>query len=420
MVHQHFMLIPTLTVAENIILGSRLPREPLLDIKDVKSRILELAKSYGLEVNPHAQVWQLSAGERQRVEILKALYRNADVLILDEPTSNLSPIETKKLFEVLERMREEGKGIIFITHKIYEALSISDRITVLRKGKIIGTVDREKAEEKRLVRMMVGHEVPQLYKREEVRAFKPVLRVQGLFVKGDMGVMAVKDVNLEVYSGEILGIAGVAGNGQSELVEAITGLRRVLKGKVIYDGVDITNFSPDKLYRMGIYHIPEKRIEMGVALDASVAENLILCTHTTYSDRFFLNYKAIYERAKQLIADYNIITPNEHSLVRTLSGGNIQKLIIARGISLSPKLLIANQPTAGLDIAASNFVHQKLLEMRDGGAAILLVSTDLDEIFQLCDRIAVIYKGEILGVVNTVETTREEIGLMMTGLKRRT
>jgi len=414
MVHQHFMLIPNLTVAENVILGARQPREPLLDIEKVEKKISVLANSYGLEINPRARLWQLSAGERQKVEILKALYRSADILILDEPTSNLSPVELKTLSQMLVRMKGEGKGIIFITHKIYEALELADRVTVLRRGKVIGTLRRDEAEQKELVKMMIGHEVPELYRRELSRAAS-CFQVRDLVVGGDMGVDAVRGVDFEICSGEIFGIAGVAGNGQSELVEAIAGLRKVVKGRIAFEGKDITHYTPDRLYAIGLYHIPEKRVETGIAPDANVAENLALGNHSSYVRNFLLDYKAMANGARELIKSYGVMTPSESSTVNTLSGGNIQKLIVARCISMSPKLLIASNPTAGLDVSATHFVHEKLLELRDKRTGILLVSSDLDELLMLCDRIAVMYRGRIAGVVKSAEAVKEEIGEMMMG-----
>jgi len=424
MVHQHFMLIPNFTVAENIILGAKSPHEFLLNMKEVEERIAKISNEYGLEINPKAYVWQLSAGERQRVEILKALYRDIDILILDEPTSNLAPIEVESLFRMLKRIKEERKSVILITHKIYETLGVCDRITVLRRGKVVGTLRREEADEQHLVRMMVGEEyIKEIIQKTNNPAYnigcntKPLLEVHGLSVNNDLNATVVSDISFTLYPGEILAIAGVAGNGQSELIEALTGLRKPVKGRILFDGVVITGSLPSQLYKMGIYHIPEKRIEMGVSLERSFAENLILGYHSTYAKKFLLDFNLIREHSRNFIQAFNIKVPDEKSPVAILSGGNIQRLILARGIMRRPKLLIANQPTAGLDIAATNFVHSKILELRNNGSGILLVSTDLDEILKISDRIMVMYKGRCAGILNNAEATKEKVAVMMMGGK---
>ena len=428
MVHQHFMLVPPLTVVENVILGLRSSRGPFLDTDRAEKRIADLSKRYGLKVDPRAQIWQLSVGEQQRVEIIKALYRGADILILDEPTSVLTPPEVKELFSVLRRMAEEGKAVIFITHKLHEVMAVSDRVTVLRDGRVVSTLDTEDTDERKLAKMMVGREVLFRVAREEVERGEIALEVRDLWVMGDKGLPALKGISLSLRQGEILGIAGVAGNGQGELAEAITGLRRATRGKVLIAGKDMTNRPSGEIIEAGVGYIPEERIRRGLIMDFSVAENAILETHhrppfadgwfLPFAKGWFLNNQEIDRYVERLISDYEVKTPSKDVPVKHLSGGNLQRLILARELSREPKLLVAAQPTRGLDVGATEYIRRKLMEQRARGTAILLISEDLDEILSLSDRIAVMYEGEIVGIVPAEEAEVEEIGLMMAGAKR--
>ena len=430
MVHQHFMLVSPLTVTENVILGLRSSREPFLDTDRAAKRIADLSGRYSLKVDPSARIWQLSVGEQQRVEIIKALYRGVDILILDEPTSVLTPPEAKELFAVLRHMAEEGNAVIFITHKLHEVMEVSDRVTVLQLGKVVSTVDTKGTDERQLARMMVGREVLFRVAREEAEKGDVALEVSGLWVMGDRGLPALKGVSFSLRQGEILGLAGVAGNGQRELAEAITGLRKAMQGKVLIGGKDITNRSPGEIIKAGVGYIPEERIRRGLIMDFSIAENAILETHQTppfsngwffpfaKAKGWFLNNQEIARYVEKLISDYEVKTPSKDAPVKHLSGGNLQKLILARELSREPELLVADQPTRGLDVGATEYIHRKLMEQRAKGTAILLISEDLDEILSLSDRIAVMYEGEMVGTVPAEEAKVEEIGLMMAGAKK--
>ena len=417
MVHQHFMLIPPLTVAENVVLGLPSSRGPFLDTDRAERRISELAQRYGLKVDPHAYVWQLSVGEQQRVEIIKALYRGASILILDEPTSVLTPPEVRELFSVLRRMAEEGNAVIFITHKLHEVMAVSDRVTVLRDGRVVSTVDTAGTSERQLAKMMVGREVLFQVSKRPVAKGKVALEVRDLWAMGDRGLPALKGISLSLRQGEILGIAGVAGNGQRELAEVITGLRRATKGKVLIGGKDMTNCPPAAIIGEGVAYIPEERIRRGLIMDFSVAENAILETHNSppFTDGWFLNRREIDRYVEGLISDYGVKTPSKDAPVRHLSGGNLQRLLLARELSRRPKLLIASQPTRGLDVGATEYIRRRLVEQREKGTAILLISEDLDEVLSLSDRVAVMYEGEIVGIVPEGEADVEEIGMMMAG-----
>ena len=420
MVHQHFMLVDRHTVAENIALG--FAKSLFKPIAEVKEKIREFSERYGLEVDPDAYIWQLSAGEQQRVEIIKALYRGADILILDEPTSVLTPQETKELFGVIRRMREEGKGIIFITHKLDEVFEVADRVTVLRKGKVVGTKPVSEVTKEELARMMVGREVLFRLAREEVPKGEVLLKVEDLWALSDRGYEAVRGVSFEVRSGEIFGIAGIAGNGQKELVEVLTGLRRAMRGRVIIMGRDVTNRSPREIADLGVAHIPEERLRFGIVPNLSVAENLILRRYSRrpYRQGLFLNEGAIMNDAERLIREYEIMTPSPKTPAKLLSGGNIQRLICARELGFGARLIIAAHPTYGLDVSATEYIRRILLEERKKGAGVLLVSEDLEELMQLSDRMAVMFRGEFMGIVRPEEVTAEEVGLMMAGAKRLT
>ncbi|MCL4458939.1 MAG: ABC transporter ATP-binding protein [Chloroflexi bacterium] len=421
MVHQHFMLIPPFSVAENIVLALKSSREPFLDDSSlVAKRISDLATKYCLSVDPEARIWQLSVGQQQRVEILKSLYRGARLLILDEPTAVLTPQEVKELLQVLRSLVAQGNSVIFITHKLDEVMQVSDRVTVLRDGKVVGTLKTADASKRGLARMMVGREMLSRLAKKPLEAGPLVLEVKDLLVLNDKRLPAVKDVSLTVRRGEILGIAGVDGNGQRELSQAITGLREVASGRIYFHGQDITGGSPQHFIALGGAHIPEDRYEMGLIMDFDLAENAILgvLDKPPFAKGLFLDQSAIEEHAQNLIVQYDVRTPSISVLARNLSGGNAQKLLLARELSRSPSLIVAVQPTRGLDVGATEYVQQQLVEHRNRGAAVLLISTELDEILMLSDRVAVMYEGGIMGVISSDHIDIEEIGLMMAGARR--
>jgi simple sugar transport system ATP-binding protein len=420
MVHQHFQLVPPFTVAENIALGLRSSRDPLTDLDMVSKRILELADKYGLHVDPNALVWQLSVGQQQRVEILKALYRDAALLILDEPTAVLTPQEVDELFVTLRKLTDTGHSLIFISHKLHEVMKICDRVTVLRNGRVVGTVATKDTTQKELAKMMVGRDVITVWDKPECPAENAVLRVEKLSALDDKGLPAVRNLSLQICANEILGIAGVSGNGQRELAETIAGLRHATGGAVMVDGHDLTNHTPAEIINSQVAFIPEERMTMGIIRDFTVQENAILEMHNQppLSSNAFLNFGKIKEHAARLVREYDVKTPTLDTPIKALSGGNIQKLIMAREVERRPKLLIAAQPTRGVDIGASEYIHKRLIEQRNAGMAILLISEDLDEIMQLSDRIAVMYEGEIVGIVPP-NTPVDELGLMMAGAKRK-
>lgn len=419
MIHQHFMLVESLTVAENVALGLASSRGPLTDIKAVSERILELAQLYSLQVDPEAYIWQLSVGQQQRVEIIKALYRGAALLILDEPTAVLTPQEVDELFLIMRQMAADGHALIFISHKLHEVIEICQRVTVLRDGQMMGSRPTAQTSKSDLGNWMVGRDVsfrPEkvLLQRGEVR-----LVLEKVSAQSERGTQALKDVSLELFSGEILGIAGVSGNGQRELAEVITGLRPATSGKVLLEGEDITTLSPGERTKRMLSYIPEERMRDGMIREFSVAENLILREHqkAPFSRSGFLNLKQIQSHSEVLIQTYNVKTPSQETLVKSLSGGNIQKLVLARELSRKPRVLIAAQPTRGLDIGATEYVHLQLLQQRLEGIATLLISEDLDEILALSDRIAIIYEGEIMGIVHSEGARADEIGLLMAGVR---
>ena len=419
MVHQHFKLVPPHTVAENVALG--LAGTPFFGPARVVERGLrELSQRYNLPVDPKARVWQLSAGEQQRVEILKALYRGAEILILDEPTSVLTPQETEELFKVLRRMKEEGHAVIFITHKLQEVMEVADRVTVMRRGKVVGTLPVSETDKASLARMMVGREVVFRIAKGECRPGEEALVVEELHALNDRGLPALKGVSLRVCRGEILGIAGVAGNGQRELVEVLTGLRRAQRGKIFVLGRDLTNCSARKVADAGVAHIPEERLSMGIVPGMTVEDNLVLKKHhrPPFSRGPFLQLREVRRFAQRSVEEYEIMTPSLRTPAKLLSGGNIQKLILARELSGEPGLVIAAHPTYGLDVGATELIRQLLIRQRDAGVGVLLVSEDLEEIMSLSDRIAVMFRGEIMGVVTSSTATLEEIGLMMAGERR--
>ena len=423
MVHQHFMLIPVMTVTENVMLGVESTRNGFfLDRAQVAQRIQEISQQHGLEVDPEAYIKDIPVGVQQRVEIIKVLYREADILILDEPTAVLTPQEVKELFKVLRSLVSQGKSIIFITHKLKEVMALADRITVLRNGRVVGTTTPGETTEAKLAAMMVGREVILTVDKGPAKPEETVLQVEGLRAMDDRWAIAVDDVSLEVRAGEVLGVAGVQGNGQTELVEVLTGLRPALDGRVEINGVDVTNAPPRKVIEQGVAHIPEDRHEHGIILSYPVADNLVLCTYyrSPFAHGVLTNNRAVEENATTLVHEFDIRTPSVYTLGSSLSGGNQQKLIVAREFSRPIKLLIAAQPTRGLDVGSIEFIHQQIVKKRDEGCAVLLVSAELDEIMSLSDRIAVMYKGQIIATVNAGEATREELGLLMAGVTEET
>ncbi|MFV8829072.1 ABC transporter ATP-binding protein [Alkalihalobacterium sp. APHAB7] len=417
MVHQHFMLVEKFTVTENIILGKEPTARGKINIKKAAKEVETISKQYGLSVDPHAKIENISVGMQQRVEILKTLYRGAEILIFDEPTAALTPQEIKELIQIMKKLVSEGKSIILITHKLKEIMEVCDRCTVIRRGKGIGTVDISESTPDSLAAMMVGREVNFSVEKDPAEPKHTVLNIEQLIVKDAREVSAVNELNLEVKAGEILGIAGVDGNGQSELIEAITGLKKPTSGKLTLNGQDITNLPPRKVTESGVGHIPQDRHKHGLVLDFTIGENIVLQTYyqQPYSKSGVLNFKEIYKKANELITDYDVRTPSEHTLARALSGGNQQKAIIAREVDRSPDLLIAAQPTRGLDVGAIETIHRRLIKERDKGKAVLLISFELDEILNVSDRIAVIYEGKIVAIVNANETNENELGLLMAG-----
>jgi simple sugar transport system ATP-binding protein len=417
MVHQHFMLIPVMTVAENIVLASE-PRRAgvLLDYGTADRRVTELSERYGLAVDPDARIDRISVGQQQRVEILKALYRGAEILVLDEPTAVLTPQEAQELFEIIRSLREQGKSIIFISHKLNEVLEIADRVTTLRRGKLVDTVSAEGATEEGLARMMVGREVLLRVDKKVAQPGKPLLEVESLSVFDDRGLETVRDVSFTVRGGEILGLAGVDANGQAELIDAIAGLRHAAAGRIVLDGEEITHASARAVLDAGVGHIPEDRHRRGLVLPFSLTENLGLHSYRQRpNSRYgFLNLGTMLDRAKRLLAEFDVRGGVPTTPAFGLSGGNQQKVVLAREIDANPKVLIAAQPTRGLDVGAIEFVHRRLVEQRDAGRAVFLVSLELEEILSLSDRILVIYEGRIAGEFPPT-ATEEQLGFAMTG-----
>jgi ABC-type uncharacterized transport system ATPase subunit len=417
MVHQHFMLIPVFTVAENVMLGDETTKRGMLDRKTVSAKVKELSHQYGLEVEPEALVGQLPVGAQQRVEIVKTLYRDAQILILDEPTAVLTPQEADELFVIMRGLTERGVSIIFITHKLKEVLAAADRITVMRAGRVMGTVTPEEVDQAKLASMMVGREVILKVKKGEAEPKEKVLTVENLHVQGNRGLETVHGVDFEVREGEILGIAGVQGNGQTELAEALTGLRATKSGLVMLAGKDVTGKTPRPIIETGLAHIPEDRQRHGLVLGYSVADNMVLCTYylPPFAKGMVLQQDAVDANARKLIEEYDVRTPSPFVSTSKLSGGNQQKVIVARELSRDVKLLIASQPTRGLDVGSIEYIHKEIVAMRDRGLGVLLISAELDEIMALSDRIAVMYRGQIVTTVDAKEATREELGLWMAG-----
>ena len=418
MVHQHFMLVPSLTVTENVAMGAA-PEKGRMNLRRVADRIGELSESHGLAVDPDAYIWQLSVGERQRVEIIKALYRDVKLLVLDEPTAVLTPGEVEHLFKILRQMARDGRGLVFISHKLHEVLALSDRITVLRHGRVTGEVPAEKASREMLASMMVGRPVRLAPDKPSMAPGRSRLNIRDLTVMGDRGLPALENLDLEVREGEILGIAGVSGNGQRELAETIAGLRKPVSGSIEVDDTDVTGRKPSAVREAGLAYVPEERERDGAIGAFTVSENLILVNHDQppMSRRGFLRNGEIRSRSRRLVDDYSVVTPGLDVPASNLSGGNLQKLILARELSGSPSVLVASQPTRGVDIGAAEYIHDRLIQQRGSqSVAILLISEDLDEILGLADRIAVIYEGRIVGEVSGEEADRQKIGLLMAGV----
>ncbi|MEP6850801.1 MAG: ABC transporter ATP-binding protein [Acidobacteriota bacterium] len=421
MVHQHFMLVDTMTVAENIILGAETGTAVKLDLDEANAKIKKLSEELKLGVNPEAYVEDLSVGQQQRVELLKALYRNAEILILDEPTAVLAPQEVDDLFAILRRMKDQGKTIIIITHKLEEVLSISDEVTVMRDGKSVGNVNTSETNAQELARMIVGRDVLLRVDKTEAKPRGVVLEVTNLTIRGKHGI-TVDKVSLTVRSGEIVGIAGIEGNGQTELMESLAGLLRSSGGRIEFEGRDVTNRNARQLKELGIANIPEDRHKRGLLLESDLAENSILGVHyrpPVAAASGLMNGTAIHDRVSEIIKNFDVRPPVPSLSAKSLSGGNQQKLIIGREFELNPKLLLVSQPTRGVDIGAIEFIHRKLIELRDAGSAILLVSAELEEVTALSDRLLVIRNGEIVAEFDPKTATAEEIGLKMCIVKAR-
>jgi simple sugar transport system ATP-binding protein len=419
MVHQHFMLVPVFTVTENVMLGyENLKSGVILDRQAAAARIREISEQYHLEVDPDLYVKDLSVGAQQRVEIIKLLYRNADIFILDEPTAVLTPQEVNELFTIMRTLVEKGKSIIFITHKLREVLEFSDRITVIRSGKVVGTTRPEGADQNTLAAMMVGREVDLNVDKEPADPKEVVLKVENLVALDDRDHLAIDGISFDVRSGEILGIAGVQGNGQTQLVRVLTGLMHAVDGKITLLGEDITRMSPRKITELGSAHIPEDRQKDGLVLSFPITDNLALNTYYLEPNArgIMMQYDTLLQTADELVEKFDIRTPNSVTSAGSLSGGNQQKVIVAREFSRPIKMLIASQPTRGLDVGSIEYIHSRLIEKRDAGVAVLLVSTELDEIMQLSDRIAVMFDGRIVAILNAGTATKEQIGLLMAGV----
>jgi simple sugar transport system ATP-binding protein len=416
MVHQHFMLVPVFSVAENVVLGTEtMANRIFLDVHAADRRIRDLARTLGFDIKPSAIVGELSVGLQQRIEILKALYRGAKVLILDEPTAVLTPQETTEIFDVLRKLAGEGTSIVFISHKLYEVLEIADRITVIRRGKVVGEADPKTATEESLASMMVGRGVSLVVEKTPAKPGDVMLEVKDLVVADDRGSVVVENCSFTVRKGEIFGIAGVAGNGQPELVEALTGLRKPRSGTVLLNGQAVTGHAPRDLDHRGLGYIPGDRQRYGLVLTFPIDDNLCLTDYheAPFSRLGIMNETAIRERAKKLIPEYDIRTPSARVNASTLSGGNQQKVIVAREFSKAANLLVADQPTRGLDVGSIEFIHKQIVAKRDAGSAVLLVSAELDEVLELSDQIAVMYRGRLVETMNAEDADKDKVGLLM-------
>jgi general nucleoside transport system ATP-binding protein len=418
MVHQHFMLVPVFTVAENIILGDEITRGPSLDINEAKRRIRSVSQDFGLEIDPDAVVEELPVGVQQRVEIIKALYRHARILVLDEPSAVLTPQEVEDLFGVMHQLTERGVSIIFITHKLKEVMAVSDRITVMRRGEVVGTTSPAETDEQGLASMMVGRDVLLRVEKETAKPGEVVLDVRNLTVLDERKIQAVRNVSFEVRSGEILGIAGVQGNGQTELAEALTGLRAVESGSIVMTGNEMPALNPRVMFEGGLAHIPEDRHKHGLVLGHTVADNCVLITYykTPFAKGVQRNERAVVDNSVKLIAQYDVRTPGPLVPVSNLSGGNQQKVIVAREFSRPVRVLLANQPTRGLDVGSIEYIHSQIVAMRDHGVGVLLISAELEEILSLADRVAVMFHGQIVAILDAATATKDECGMLMAGM----
>ncbi|ENK1244143.1 ABC transporter ATP-binding protein [Clostridium botulinum] len=417
MVHQHFMLVHNFTVAENIVLGIEPKKGLKIDINKAIKDVEEISKKYGFSIDPKSVIEDISVGQQQKVEILKALYRGAEILILDEPTAVLTPQEIDELGIIIDNLKKQGKSIILITHKLKEVMKMSDRVTIIRRGKVTGTVNTKETNIDELAELMVGRKVNLQMDKKPQNLGKEILKVENLQAKDKRGVDVLKGVNLSVRSGEIVGLAGVDGNGQSEFIEVITGLRKANAGSVNLNGDEIINKSSRQIIDKGVGHIPEDRHKRGLILKYSLYENAVLGKHhkSPFSKGIVMNYKAIREHCNTLIEEFDVRTPNDEVNASALSGGNQQKLIAAREISKDPDLLIASQPTRGLDVGAIEYIHKRLVKEREDGKAVLLVSLELDEILSLSDRIAVMYDGKIVKILDRKDATEQKLGILMAG-----
>ena len=417
MVHQHFQLVPVMSVAENIALGAEKTKGIRFDLEAAEKEVAELAKTYGLEVDPTARIEDLPVGMQQRVEILKMLYRKADILIMDEPTAVLTPQETDELLKTMKGFAEKGVGVIFITHKLREVLAVADRVVVLRNGKVVGTTEPKNTDQEGLATMMVGRSVVLDVQKSQAKPRDVILKVNNLKVTDDRKLLAVNDLSLEVRAGEILGIAGVEGNGQRELVQAITGLRKIDSGTVEINNTDATKLSPHKIHELGVAHVPEDREKDGLVAGYSIADNSVLnrFDEKEFSKAGVRQFSAIRNLAKILVEKFDVRTPSIDTSAGSLSGGNKQKLVIARELIWNPKLLIAAQPTRGVDVGSIEFIHNQIVAARDSGSAVLLVSAELDEVLGLADRVAVMYAGKIVKVLDGKDAERNKVGRLMAG-----
>ena len=420
MVRQHFALVPSQTVLENIIIGTDSGKGLFLDLKSARTELLRLQKRFGLQVDPDARVWTLSVGEQQKVEILKALYRDVDILIMDEPTAVLAPAETVELFNTLKSMVKEGRSVVFISHKLNEVMEIADRVVVLRGGRVVAGRKTSETNIKELANLMVGRDLLERLEKKKVRPGKPVLEIENLSVLNDKKLLALKGLNLVVRKNEILGMAGISGNGQKELSEALFGTRDPIGGTIKINGEALRSGSPASAIESKMGRIPEDRIDTGLMMDLSVEENLILENHATPEFQRFgmMNFKKIHQFSEDLIGAYSIMSAGRDAVTNSLSGGNLQKVMLARELAGRPAVVVASQPTRGLDVGAMEYIHQRILQEKEREAGVLLISEDLDEIFALSDRITVLYEGMIMGNVPVAEASREQIGLWMSGVTK--